>query len=92
MAQKATSKRVSSDELAEGDEVTVYVNDRAYGHLGVSSFKATVENVMFDDIQFKRQETGDLHTWYSDLGYIHGFHTGLERYSDIGRVTKVTKE
>lgn len=82
---------VRSSDLEEGDEVVVEVNNRARRHLGTSRFEATVESVMFEDIQFKRTETGDLHTWYSDIGYIHGYHTGLERHSDIGKVLKVER-
>ena len=92
MAQKATtSERVSADELSEGDKVTVHVNDRASNHLDCFSFEAIVNSVMFEDIQFKRIETDELHTWYSDIAYIHGYHKGLERQSDIGKVRKVTR-
>ena len=91
MVENKTMTRVESDDLTKGDEVTVHVNSRAAGHLGCRKFEAVVENAALDDIQFKRKETGTLHTWYSDIGYIHGYHEGLDRHSDIGKVAKVTQ-
>ena len=96
MAQKPpTVERVSKNDLEKGDTVIVHVNDRARKHLGVSSFEATVEYVGFSDVKFRPteqlQEDFETHTWYSDIGYIHGYHEGLGRYSDIGKVRKVEK-
>lgn len=96
MATQATTERVGASDLSEGDEVTVYVNDRAAGHLGTSSFPAVVEHAVFSDsISFRPtpqlQETHVTHTWYADIGYIHGYHDGLERHSDIGKVRKVER-
>ena len=94
MAPKANSERVSAADLSKGDTVTVHVNSRASKALGTSSFEAIVEDTAFDDIVFRPverlQEGYSTHTWYSDIGYIHGHHDGLDRYSDIGKVTKVT--
>lgn len=87
----------TADKLNAGDEVIVHVNSRATDHIGTSSFRATVKDVSFGDVVFEpdesleNQEDIPTHTWYSDIGYIHGFHTGLGRYSDIGKVRKVEK-
>jgi len=97
MAQeKATMERVSADELEAGDVVLVHVNSRAARHLnGNSFFEAIVDDTSFGDIKFKPttqiQENQATHTWYSDIGYIHGQHSGLGRYSDIGKVRYVEK-
>lgn len=87
---------VPSDELETGDKVTVHVNSRARGHIGTDSFDAVVKDSMLDSITFEPVEELEnqevpTHTWYTDIGYIHGTHTGLGRYSDIGKVRKVTR-
>ena len=95
MATKATQERVSAEDLSKGDSVTVHVNGRAARQLGQSEFEAIIEDTSFGDIVFRPveqlQEGYSTHTWYSDIGYIHGHHDGLDRYSDIGKVTKVTR-
>ena len=81
--------------LEKGDMVKVTVNRRAAKHLGCKEFKAKIENTSFGDIVFRPieqlQDGYDTHTWYSDIGYIHGHHDGLGRYSDIGKVAKVER-
>lgn len=93
--QPSTVERVSPSELEEGDTVLVHVNSRAAGHLGKRSFEATVDATSFGDVKLRPteqlQDEHETHTWYSDIGYIHGHHDGLGRYSDIGKVTKVEK-
>ncbi|AGM11602.1 hypothetical protein M199_gp064 [Halogranum tailed virus 1] len=95
MEQNSTLERVSAEDLEAGDTVIVHVNSRAAGHLGVRSFEATVDSTSFGDVCFKPtsnlQAEMDTHTWYSDIGYIHGHHDGLGRYSDIGKVAYVEK-
>lgn len=84
----------TADKLNEGDDVTVHVNSRAANHLNGRKFEATVKDVSFSDVVFEPKndiegQEVDTHTWYSDIGYIHGTHEGLGRYSDIGKVRKV---
>jgi hypothetical protein len=95
----ARSQAVSAEQLEEGDDVVVHVNERASEHLGTQSFEATVTDaVLSDTITFRatedleKQGEQDSHTWYTNIGYIHGYNTGLERYSDIGKVRKVTRQ
>ena len=97
MAQDAT-ERVSPNQLEEGDIVTVHVNNRASGHLETDSFEAeVVDTITGIDVTFEpvdgplTPDQTETHTWYGDIGYIHGYHKGLERYSDIGKVRKVTR-
>lgn len=96
MAQQPSAvERVSPDELSEGDTVLVHVNSRAADHLGKRSFEAEVDATSFGDVRLRPteqlQEESETHTWYTDIGYIHGFHDGLGRHSDIGKVRKVEK-
>lgn len=97
MAASQSGETVEVSELTDGDEVVVHVNSRAANHIGTRSFRATVLRSVGDSITFRpeeelsNQEDIDTHTWYTDIGYIHGHHTGLGRYSDIGKVTKVTR-
>jgi len=93
--QNATVERVSADELSEGDTVLVHVNSRAAGHLGKRSFEAEIDATSFGDIRLRPteqlQDSCETHTWYSDIGYLHGYHDSLERQSDIGEVAYVEK-
>jgi hypothetical protein len=87
---------IPSDDLEKGDKVTVHVNSRAAGHIGQRSFDAVVvdappmPSVTFEAAEELENQEVPTHTWYSDIGYIHGTHTGLGRPSDIGKVRKVT--
>jgi hypothetical protein len=95
MSEKDNTKVVSSRELNEGDRVTVHVNSRAANHLGTRSFEAVVQSRSFSDVKFKPleplQDEYETHTWYADIGYIQGYHDGLDMYTDIGKVRKVEK-
>lgn len=95
MANDTIGQTVGVSDLQDGDNVLVRVNSRAENHLETRTFRATVERVMFEDVTFspidKLPEENTTLTWYSDIGYIHGFHTGLGRYSDIGKVLEVRK-
>ena len=93
MEQNSTLERVSAEDLEVGDTVLVHVNSRAAGHLGKRSFEATVDATSFGDVVLRPteqlQDTHETHTWYSDIGYLHGHHSGLGRHSDIGKVAYV---
>jgi len=95
MGRNPNSEAIGAQDLETGDTVVVHLNSRAQGNLGVSKFRAKVERTSFDDVTFRPinqlQEDQETHTWYSDIGYIHGYHDGLGRYSDIGKVRKVTQ-
>lgn len=96
MAKSQTRERVSASQLEEGDNVVVHLNDRAKNQLGMPRFQATVVDTGFGDtIVFKPdpqiQDECETHSWYTDSGYIHGQHSGLGRYSDIGKVAYVEK-
>lgn len=92
----ARSNAVRADKLSEGDTVIVHVNSRARGHIGTSSFRAVVDDssldtVVFDPVDDLENQEVPTHTWYTGVGYIHGTHTGLDRYSDIGKVNYVER-
>lgn len=99
MTNDEFGKTVRASELEEGDTVTVHVNGRAARQLGAGSFRAVVEDVAHwmgePDVVFRPveqlQPESETHTWYSNIGYIHGYHDGLERHSDIGKVLRVTR-
>jgi hypothetical protein len=90
MVEAKDLERVSTDEVNEGDEVVVHVNNRARDHLGRRAFRATVAAKGFGEMTLvpdeQLQDGVTSHTWYTDIGYIHGIHGGLGRYSDIGKV------
>jgi len=89
----ASQDAVDAESLETGDEVTVHLNSRASDHFRTDSFDAVVNATNFEDIQFKRVDDrpNTLHTWYSDIGYIHGHHPELDRHTDVGKVTYVER-
>lgn len=85
--------KLTVDDLEEGQTVIVTVNDRAAKHLGTHEFRATVSDLLAPSVRFEPetplQQQCDGHTWYADIGYIHGHHDGVGGYTDIGRVRYV---